>query len=115
MKTDRTWGHYRVLYEVGTRTKVKELTVAPKSCLSMQRHGQRAEFWFVTQGEASVYTLNSSTDHELIGTYQEHQSLWIHQGQWHMLCNETDKPLNIIEIQYGNECEETDIERVSLE
>ena len=34
-KTSRTWGYYRVLHEVGTNTKLKELTVAPKTCLSM--------------------------------------------------------------------------------
>ena len=62
MKTQRTWGYYHVLHEVGTHTKVKELTVMPKTCLSMQRHGQRAEFWFVAEGEATVYTLDSSTD-----------------------------------------------------
>ena len=46
-KTERTWGHYRVLHEVGNHVKLKELTVAPKTCLSMQRHDHRGEFWFV--------------------------------------------------------------------
>lgn len=110
-RTQRTWGYYRVLHEVGTRTKLKELTVNPKTCLSMQRHDQRAEFWFVAQGTASVYTLDSATDHELIGTFSEHQNIWISRNEWHMLCNETDEPLKLIEIQYGDRCEEEDIER----
>jgi cytidyltransferase-like protein len=110
-KTDRAWGYYRVLHEVGARTKLKELTVMPKTCLSMQRHEQRAEFWFVAEGLASVYTLDSSTDHELVGHFQEHQAIWIARNEWHMLCNETDQPLKLIEIQYGDDCREEDITR----
>ena len=110
-RTDRAWGYYRVLHEVGKNTKLKELTVAPKSCLSMQRHDQRAEFWFVAQGQASVYTLDSSTDQDLVGVFQQHEHIWIKQNQWHMLCNETDQPLRLIEIQYGDNCVEEDIER----
>ena len=33
--------------------KVKELTVDPDKKLSMQRHEQRAEHWFISEGEAS--------------------------------------------------------------
>lgn len=110
-KTDRAWGYYRVLHEVGANTKLKELTVMPKTCLSMQRHDQRAEFWFVAQGEATVYTLDSSTDHEHLGTFPQHSHVWINRNQWHMLCNETNQPLKLIEIQYGEACVEDDIER----
>jgi cytidyltransferase-like protein len=111
-KTSRAWGYYRVLHEVASRVKVKELTVAPKTCLSMQRHENRAEFWFVAEGEGAVYTLDSSTDHDLVGTFTEHQSIFIPLGQWHMLCNETDVPLKLIEIQYGDKCIEEDIQRL---
>ena len=110
-KTSRSWGYYRVLHEVGSNTKLKELTVAPKTCLSMQRHDQRAEFWFVAAGEAAVYTLDSSSDHDLVGHYKLHEHIFIGKGQWHMLCNETDQPLKLIEIQYGENCVEEDIER----
>ena len=48
MRTDRTWGHYCVLHEHGNTVKLKELTVDPGKSLSMQRHNDRAEFWFVT-------------------------------------------------------------------
>ena len=110
-KTSRAWGYYRVLHEVGANTKLKELTVAPKTCLSMQRHEHRAEFWFVAEGEAAVYTLDSSSDHDLVGHYGPHGSIRIDNNQWHMLCNETDQPLKLIEIQYGDNCVEEDIER----
>jgi D-beta-D-heptose 7-phosphate kinase/D-beta-D-heptose 1-phosphate adenosyltransferase len=110
-KTTRAWGHYRVLHEVGANTKLKELTVAPKTCLSMQRHDQRAEFWFVAEGEAAIYTLDNSSDHDLVGHFGVHEHIWIAKNQWHMLCNETDQPIKLIEIQYGENCVEEDIER----
>lgn len=110
-KTGRNWGYYRVLHEVGPTTKLKELTVNSKTCLSMQRHDKRAEFWFVAEGEAAVYTLDSSSDHDLVGTFGKHEHIFIARNQWHMLCNETDRPLKLIEIQYGDDCVEEDIER----
>jgi len=110
-KTNRAWGYYRVLYEYGSHTKLKELVVEPGQQLSMQRHKHRAEFWFVGEGEATVYTINVSSDQELRGKYTKHQSLQIPKTDWHMLANETDKPLKLIEIQYGDNCIENDIER----
>ncbi len=110
-KTERTWGYYRVLHENGQEVKVKELTVDPGRCLSMQRHSQRAEHWFVAEGTAEVYTVNRSTDTEFMGVFHKHQSIHIAKGQWHQLCNPSNKPLKIVEIQYGDQCKEEDIER----
>jgi len=110
-KTERAWGYYRVLHEPTKRVKLKELTVDPGKSLSMQRHQQRSEFWFVSEGTASLYTVNSSTDVESVGMFKEHQHIWIPANSWHQLANETDKPLKIIEIQYGDSCVEEDIER----
>ena len=116
-KTPRPWGYYRVLHEHGNSVKLKELTVEPGQRLSMQRHQQRAEHWFVCQGTASVYTVvyadnNDSTDIQLLNTYEQHQHVHIPRTQWHQLCNEHDTPLKLIEIQYGSQCIEEDIERV---
>jgi mannose-6-phosphate isomerase-like protein (cupin superfamily) len=110
-KTSRAWGYYRILHTCGPGVKLKELTVAPKTCLSMQRHEKRAEFWFVAEGQAAVYTLDSSTDHDLKCSLVAHQSTFIDTNEWHMLCNETNQPLKLIEIQYGENCIEEDIER----
>lgn len=110
-KTERQWGYYRVLHEDGPSMKLKELTVDPGKSLSMQRHDKRNEFWFVSTGVATVYTLNVSTDLELLGEYKKHQHIWIDNRQWHQLRNETETPLKIIEIQYGENCIEEDIER----
>jgi D-beta-D-heptose 7-phosphate kinase/D-beta-D-heptose 1-phosphate adenosyltransferase len=110
-KTQRDWGYYRVLHKDGTKVKVKELTVEPGQRLSMQRHQQRAEHWFVSEGTATVYTINRKSDAELLGEFTTHQHIHIDCGEWHQLCNLTDQPLRVVEIQYGTACIEEDIER----
>lgn len=110
-KTERPWGYYRVLHENGKQVKLKELTVHPGQKLSMQKHHQRAEHWFVAEGTATVYTINISTDIELLGVFEKFQHIHINRTEWHQLCNESDQPLKMIEIQYGEECIEEDIER----
>ena len=107
-KTERPWGHYRVLYET-PNTKVKELTVNPGHSLSMQRHEHRNEYWHVVEGIATVHEerQTSSSKHSLY----KHHTLNIPCGVWHQLKNETDEPLKIVEIQWGEKCIEEDIER----
>lgn len=104
-KTLRDWGYYRVLHENGTTVKLKELVVEPGKSLSMQRHGKRAEFWFVSEGIALLKTLDNAI------IYRQFDTIHIPSGSWHQLINATDEPLKIIEIQYGTECVEEDIER----
>jgi D-beta-D-heptose 7-phosphate kinase/D-beta-D-heptose 1-phosphate adenosyltransferase len=103
--TERIWGHYRVLYDI-KGCKVKELVVKPGHSLSMQRHQHRAEFWFVSEGEATVYW-----DEHGSSKITQHKNEVIHQGEWHKLVNNTDKSLKVVEIQYGTLCDESDIER----
>jgi cytidyltransferase-like protein len=110
-KTERQWGYYRVLHENNVQVKLKELTVKPGKHLSMQRHKDRAEHWFVAEGVATVYTLNRKTDAELLGVYNKFDHVHIEQTEWHQLANEGTAPLKMIEIQYGERCVEEDIER----
>ena len=104
-RVERTWGYYRVLHDVAG-TKVKELTVDPGQKLSMQRHQHRAEFWFVAEGTATV-----KWDEHGHTTIKKHGTDVIYKEEWHQLINNTDQPLKIIEIQYGEACDESDIER----
>lgn len=106
----RNWGYYRVLHTVGPQVKVKELTVDPGASLSMQRHNNREEYWFVAEGIATVKTLKDDQIYHL-GDFGLYTSLNIELGEWHQLSNEQTFPLKIIEIQYGTECQEEDIER----
>jgi len=110
--THRTWGYYRVLHTDGPGVKVKELTVDPGARLSMQRHQHRREFWFVSTGTATVNTLDAQGNTVISGTYGPHESCWIAGQAWHQLCNLTEQPLRVIEIQYGADCAESDIERL---
>jgi cytidyltransferase-like protein len=109
-QTRRPWGYYRVLHEA-PGVKVKELTVDPGAALSMQRHQGRSEFWLVSAGVATVMTLNMASDAEFQGHYHRHEYLHIESEKWHQLVNEQSDPLKIVEIQYGDRCEEDDIER----
>ena len=104
-RIERTWGYYRVLHDVAG-TKVKELTVDPGQKLSMQRHQHRAEFWFVSEGTATV-----KWDDHGHTAIKKHGTDVIYKEEWHQLINNTDQPLKIIEIQYGEACDESDIER----
>lgn len=108
---EKPWGNYTVLHEHGSSVKVKELVVLPGKSLSMQRHSCRAEHWFVAQGIASVYTRSDDVN-ALIKKFNEHELLSIPLGGWHQLANEETEILKIIEIQYGTQCIEEDIERI---
>lgn len=111
MLTQKPWGYYVVLREHNSSVKVKELVVLPGKSLSMQRHSCRAEHWFVSQGIATVNTREDGAD-VLLGVYREHELLSIPLGGWHQLCNNENGILKIIEIQYGTQCIEEDIERI---
>ena len=109
-KTERPWGYYRVLHEV-PGMKVKELTVNPGQSLSMQKHRHRAEYWIVSSGQAVVNSMmpgGYSLPSTLLLT---HEQFKVPVGEWHQLTNPHSEPVKIVEIQYGEKCEEEDIER----
>jgi cytidyltransferase-like protein len=115
-KTDRNWGYYRVLHEDGPTLKVKELTVNPKQKLSMQRHNHRSEHWFIVEGTATVYTLDKETlEPKLQSIILTNSNIYINTNAWHQLANEYDRPLKVIEIQFGSQCVEDDIIRKDIQ
>jgi mannose-6-phosphate isomerase-like protein (cupin superfamily) len=79
--------------------------------LSLQRHQHRSEFWFVSEG---VATVEEGSDSRLLSKrdYKLYEQLVIPVGGWHRLSNETEEPARIIEIQYGEQCIENDVERI---
>jgi len=109
-KTLRPWGYYRVLHEV-PGMKVKELTVNPGQSLSMQRHKHRSEYWIVSEGKASVGRTMASGYALPAVTLQQHDEYDVYANEWHQLTNPYLTPLKIVEIQYGERCDEEDIER----
>lgn len=109
-KTERQWGYYRVLHDV-PGMKVKELTVNPGSSLSVQRHWKRAEYWIVSEGSC-VVNMQLDGGYQLPSiTLEQHRSHKIHVAEWHQLTNPFDIPCRIVEVQYGDQCIEEDIER----
>ena len=119
-KTERDWGYYRVLHNWGIEVKLKELTVKPGQKLSMQRHSHRSEFWFVAEGTATVYSVAYPNEPRreqqgvLVGNFYKHQHTWVLTNEWHQLANEQNNDLKVIEIQFGDNCTEDDIQRVFL-
>jgi len=109
-KTLREWGYYRILHDV-PGCKVKELTVEPGKRLSMQRHFMRHEFWHVAEGKC-VLDMKLPSGYSLpTMDLVTHSQIQIPQGDWHRLSNPYSVPCRIVEIQYGEECIEEDIER----
>lgn len=108
-KIKRNWGWYRVLQD-RPGYKIKELVINPESNLSMQRHKYRAENWYVLKGEVIIKTEynNISNKQQL----KENQSYTIGQTVWHQGINPTNQYTHILEVQYGDKCEEDDIERM---
>ncbi len=110
-KTQRPWGYYRVLHQDGTEIKVKELTVNPGCSLSMQRHRYRHEHWFVTEGTATINTLDTDGNTVMNNFVMKNMQTYIGKEEWHQLVNKNHTPLKVIEIQFGEQCTEEDIER----
>ena len=110
-KTERPWGYYRVLHQDGAEIKVKELTVNPGCSLSMQRHQYRHEHWFVTEGTATINTLDTDGNTVMKNFVMKNMQTYIGREEWHQLVNKSHTPLKVIEIQFGEKCAEEDIER----
>jgi mannose-6-phosphate isomerase-like protein (cupin superfamily) len=91
--------------------KVKELTINPGQGISMQYHNHRSEFWMVSEGRASVYTLKLEPEPVFVDELSTHEHFWVDRGLWHQLRNNTDQDLKIVEIQYGDATVEQDIKR----
>lgn len=109
-KTKRAWGYWRVLDDKGT-IKTKELVINPGCSLSDQRHALRAEHWYLLTGQIDIVT---ETDNNPIPQCQKlkpHSRFIIGPNIWHKTTNTGTIPAHIIEIQYGENCIETDIER----
>lgn len=109
-KTLREWGYYRILHDV-SGCKVKELTVEPGKSLSMQKHFKRNEYWLVSEGMCDVVSMMDNGYQLPSKTLAKHTGHNILVGDWHQLSNPYSEPCRIVEIQYGVECIEEDIER----
>jgi len=109
-KTIRSWGWYRVLdHQPDKGYKVKELVIAPGKHLSDQRHKYRNEHWYVLDNEVTI-ALEDDRGKNGVRLEKNH-NLIIGNNVWHKAMNDTDKHTHILEVQFGELCEEEDIER----
>jgi len=103
-KVYRPWGWYDAI-ECGKFFQVKRLHVNPGAKLSLQMHHKRAEHWIVVSGTATV------TNGEQTFSLEKGESTYIPLGVTHSLENQTNEPLEIIEVQSGTYLGEDDIVR----
>ena len=108
----KVWGEYFNLYE-DHQVKVKELIVEPRKGMSLQKHFKRSEIWLVSKGKCLInYSKKSPETVEEI-LLNKHDSIHIDLGDWHQITNPFDETCKIIEIQFGEQTIEDDIERHS--
>ena len=107
-KTQRSWGWYRA-FDEKKGIKVKELVIGPNSSLSDQRHFKRSEHWYVLEGNCKLLLEEENQKREI--NLKPHETINIDRGTWHKAINEKEKSCYVLEVQYGEECIEEDIER----
>lgn len=108
---ERDWGSFSNLFEEKP-VKVKELIVSPGKGTSFQRHFKRNEIWFVSKGECVVNYSESNPEQRQSIELKTYDNYLAPLGHWHQITNPFNEPCHIIEIQYGEECIEEDIERI---
>jgi cytidyltransferase-like protein len=110
-KTDRQWGYWRVLdHKPEKGYKVKELVIYPGKALSDQKHFKRSEQWIVLEGEVQMDTeYNNTKDSLLLKPHTTPYEIGVEV--WHKPSNLGTENAHILEIQWGSECIEEDIER----
>jgi cytidyltransferase-like protein len=105
---ERQWGSFFNLFQT-KNIKVKELIIKPGKSMSFQKHSKRNEIWLVSQGSCVVAYLDNESVKEI--KLNKFDNYIVPLGHWHQIKNPYKVTTHIIEIQYGEECEEDDIIR----
>ena len=82
------------------------MTVNPYQKLSLQYHNNRKEYWVVTSGKGKI----TISDQEFIAGVGSH--FLIEKKEIHRIENNSNEPLVLIEVQYGDIISEKDIIRL---
>ncbi len=101
---NKPWGSFEILLNADNYL-IKKIIVNPGGILSLQRHSHRSEHWIVAEGEAEV-TIDNKTK-----KLKTNENIFVPQGSKHRLSNKTSNNLVIIEMWYGDNLDENDIER----
>ena len=100
----RPWGKYINLFS-GKGFLLKELTINPKSSISLQKHYHRSERWTIISGKPKI-TINRSKFFKY-----PNDTAFIPKGAIHRIENPFKKQVVIMEVQMGSILKETDIVR----
>ncbi|MFT5843612.1 MAG: mannose-1-phosphate guanylyltransferase/mannose-6-phosphate isomerase, partial [Pseudohongiellaceae bacterium] len=100
----RPWGSYESLSS-RPGYQVKHLIVNAGASISLQLHHKRAEHWTALKGVALVTCDNKEFE------LQPNESTYIPVGSKHRLTNNSNEPIEIIEVQIGEYLGEDDIVR----
>jgi len=109
--TKRLWGNFYDLFQ-DDFVKIKELIVHPNKRMSFQRHFKRSELWFISQGKCEVNYSLEDPKKILTITLKKGDKFDVPISSWHQITNPFEDECRIIEIQYGEETSEDDIERL---
>jgi mannose-6-phosphate isomerase-like protein (cupin superfamily) len=104
-KDTRPWGTWEVL-DVDAHHAVKRVSVLPGKILSLQLHHHRDEHWIIVKGTATV-TVGAQ-----VFERKENEAVFIPRETRHRIANNTNGPLEFIEVQTGPELREDDIVRL---
>ena len=108
----RDWGSFFNLFQT-KNIKVKELIIEPSKEISFQRHFKRNEIWLVSEGACYVSYADKNDINDikkiLLNKFDHYV---VPKKQWHQIINPFKESVHLIEIQYGDECIESDIERI---
>ena len=107
---ERLWGSFYNLFEE-EQVKVKELIVHPGKGMSFQKHFKRSEIWMVSKGSCVVNYSKNDPDNKKKIQLDKFDHYLVPLGEWHQITNPFNEACHLIEIQYGEECVEEDIER----
>jgi cytidyltransferase-like protein len=107
---ERLWGSFYNLFEED-HVKVKELIVHPGKGMSFQKHFKRSEIWMVSRGSCVVNYSKGNPDEKENIKLNKFDHYLVPLGEWHQITNPFKEACHLIEIQYGEECIEDDIER----
>jgi mannose-6-phosphate isomerase-like protein (cupin superfamily) len=80
--------------------------------MSLQRHFKRDEVWFVSNGECKVKYKSVSSKYYNEHHLKQYDVFKVAKEDLHQIFNPFEEECRIIEIQYGEETSEEDIERL---
>ena len=107
----RVWGLFYNLFD-SDDVKVKELIIKPKKGMSFQRHKKRNEIWLISKGSCEILYSRNNPNSKSKVILKKFDEFRVSKGDWHQITNPFNEDCHIIEIQFGDEVIEEDIDRL---